>query len=240
MKKDVRVTEYTDGKLVERDDAVVIEKKLEIRLNGSTGFTISVSPADLEAFAYGFLVTSCFITAPGEVERIEVHGDCLDIELKERIQAVDVISLGSGGGRMAELDPHREPFKEKVLPQFEGLPPLFDEFNRKSSVFAATGGTHSAAITDGKVIFHFAEDIGRHNAIDKVIGKALVADRDFSTCYLILSGRISGEMIRKCFNAGIGTIISRAAPTSTALEFAQKKNMTVIGFLRGTRFNHYN
>jgi len=106
-------------------------------------------------------------------------------------------------------------------------------------VFTLTGGVHAAAISDGKNILFFSEDIGRHNAVDKVIGKTFLNGINFSITILLSSGRISLEIVKKAITAGIPVVLSRSAPTSLAIQTASVKNLTLIGFLRGKRFNIY-
>jgi len=140
---------------------------------------------------------------------------------------------------MLESLKDRSPFPSKLIPNLPSLPALFQEFNKQSVVFQQTGGVHSAAISDGKEVLFFTEDIGRHNALDKTIGKALLKEVELGDYFLLTSGRVSGEITKKCFYAGVPTIVSHSAPTSMALERASQFNMTIIGFLRGQRFNIY-
>ncbi|MCL5423238.1 MAG: formate dehydrogenase accessory sulfurtransferase FdhD, partial [Nitrospirae bacterium] len=96
-----------------------------------------------------------------------------------------------------------------------------------------------AALSDGRVIMCFAEDIGRHNAVDKVIGYALLENIPFSGKILLASGRISSEISSKCSRWGIPILATRTAPTNLAVEIAEKRGITVVGFMRGNRFNVY-
>jgi FdhD protein len=107
-------------------------------------------------------------------------------------------------------------------------------------VFQETGGTHAVALAspDGGV-FIAAEDVGRHNAMDKVIGRALMEKRDLTRLAALLSGRISFEMALKCIRAGIPILAAVSAPTTMALALAQELNLTLVGFARGERFNIY-
>ena len=108
------------------------------------------------------------------------------------------------------------------------------------TVFQATGGTHAVALAspDGKVFIH-AEDVGRHNAMDKVIGRAVLTRQDLTGLVALLSGRISFEMALKCVRAGIPILAAVSAPTSMALELAQELGLTTVGFVRDQRLNIY-
>ncbi|MFH0931677.1 MAG: formate dehydrogenase accessory sulfurtransferase FdhD, partial [Candidatus Zixiibacteriota bacterium] len=116
---------------------------------------------------------------------------------------------------------------------------LMKEFEVKSSVFKSTGGTHSAALADKEKILLFKEDIGRHNAVDKILGESLIENIPWQDKLLISSGRVSSDILLKAGRAKINLIISRSAPTSLALELAQRLGITVIGFARGKRMNIY-
>ena len=108
------------------------------------------------------------------------------------------------------------------------------------TIYRDTGGTHAVALAspDGKVFIH-AEDVGRHNAMDKVIGRAVLTRQDLTGLVALLSGRISFEMALKCIRAGIPILAAVSAPTSMALELAQELNLTPVGFVRDQRLNIY-
>lgn len=241
MKKEIKIKAVRSGAIVEKKDVVVVEKNVEMVLNGRTRISISISPEDLVAFTYGFLFTSGFITSKQDIKKININKSQskIGVKLTNKRDLGHILSLGSSGGRHIEFAMGKEPFKEKLTLDFEKLFSLFGEFMNQSVIFSETGGVHSAAISDGVSIKFFSEDIGRHNAVDKVIGKAFLKKINFPSHFLFLSGRISSEIVKKSFNAGIRTIVSRSAPTSMAVSKAQKNNMTIIGFLRGDRFNIY-
>ncbi|MDO8734675.1 MAG: formate dehydrogenase accessory sulfurtransferase FdhD, partial [Elusimicrobiota bacterium] len=98
---------------------------------------------------------------------------------------------------------------------------------------------HSAGFSDGKKISVFAEDIGRHNAVDKLIGKALIDGIDTKDKILFTSGRVSSDIVQKVLRAKIPVIVSHSAPTSFAVKLCKEKNITLIGFARGRRMNIY-
>ena len=121
----------------------------------------------------------------------------------------------------------------------EEIAGLMKSFQRKSETYRKTGGTHSAALSDGGKILIFAEDIGRHNAFDRVIGMALAGGIPFEDKVLLTSGRISSEIVAKCIRAGLPVIISRSAPTDYAVKVAENFGIAVVGFARGERYNIY-
>ncbi|WP_158516082.1 formate dehydrogenase accessory sulfurtransferase FdhD [Syntrophotalea acetylenivorans] len=116
---------------------------------------------------------------------------------------------------------------------------LMDRFSGKSQLFLDTGGVHSCALSDGSDLLLFEDDIGRHNALDKVLGHAMMHDMPLHDKIVLTSGRISTEILAKVARRGIPAIISRSAPTSAAIEQAKALDMTLIGFARGNNFNVY-
>ena len=116
---------------------------------------------------------------------------------------------------------------------------LMREFQRSSYLFKRTGGVHSAALCRREEIEIFAEDIGRHNAIDKVFGESLLKDIQTEDKVALTSGRISSEIVIKVLRRGVPILISLGAPTDLAVSLAEKMRITVIGFARGRRMNVY-
>jgi FdhD protein len=112
-------------------------------------------------------------------------------------------------------------------------------FQKQSDLFLATGGVHSCALCDMENLICFMEDIGRHNAFDKVLGFALTGGVDLTRTFLLTSGRVPSDMMTKAVRARIPVIISHSAPTDSAIDMALKYNVTLSGFARGTRMNVY-
>ena len=122
---------------------------------------------------------------------------------------------------------------------YDSILQLMKRFDEKAEVFKKTGGVHSCALgIEGRIeVYH--EDIGRHNAMDKVIGHAVKEGLDFGEAVALTSGRISSEMLVKSAKRGIPIIASRSAPTALAVQLAEKLNITLAGFVRGRRLNVY-
>jgi FdhD protein len=116
---------------------------------------------------------------------------------------------------------------------------LVAEFQHRSEVYRATGGVHSAALCDTKSLLIFSEDIGRHNAIDKIFGQCLLEDIPTDDRIVITSGRISSEILLKVARRNVPIIVSKSAPTNLGVRLANDLGITLLGFVRGKRMNAY-
>ncbi|NER12870.1 formate dehydrogenase accessory sulfurtransferase FdhD [Leptobacterium flavescens] len=246
----------------ETNDTLAVEEPLEISMSIPSakppliGKNISITmrtPGNDAELALGFLFTEGIITAPDEVFMVDHHGNTADVILKNNTSA-DLTKLerhfytSSSCGvcgkasidsvrTVRRLDPQQTDFKvpAKLL---QTLPARLRE---EQAVFESTGGLHAAALfnLEGKLL-ELREDVGRHNALDKLIGAAFQEDRlPLNKHLLLLSGRASFELIQKAAMAGISFVMAVGAPSSLAVELAGEFNMTLIGFLSGERFNIY-
>jgi FdhD protein len=116
---------------------------------------------------------------------------------------------------------------------------MVKDFQERSDVFKATGGVHSAALCDTNSILLFTEDIGRHNAIDKIFGGCLLEDIPLNDRAMMTSGRVSSEILLKVARRNIPILISKSAPTDVAVKLADNWGITLVGFVRGTKMNVY-
>jgi FdhD protein len=208
---------------------------------------ILCSPADLEDLVRGFLFSLGVIERAGQLRGLAVNRATwsafleLDPELAEDLPVLSgVVGSGCGGLPPPELrnSPQPLPGGGLVLPASR-VSALMAEFARRSQVHLRTGGVHSAALADEGGIRIFREDIGRHNAVDKVIGRGLAEGAEFGRCLLLSSGRISSEILLKAVRCRVPVLVSRAAPTDRSVELARSFNLTLAGFARGSRMNLY-
>jgi len=228
-------------------DLIVVEKPINIFVNYEFYAALMCSPSELTALAAGFLFSEEAITSMDDIRSIEEkYGDRVCVVLNHEIQkgcdSIRAISSGCGSGSIRLNSVENGKFKsidakEKFSAQL--ILELMKDFNNKSEIFKETGGVHSCALCSNKGIVAFSEDIGRHNALDKVIGKALMNGLEFKDKFIMTSGRISSDIIMKTYKAGIPMIVSHSAPTDLALNIAGEANMTIIGFARGNRMNIY-
>jgi FdhD protein len=255
-----QVSEWDDGKLRRKDDYLAAEEPLEIRVAGEPLSVTMRTPGHDRELAAGFLFTEGLIQRREQIvklENAEAHdgtnrGNVIEAELapesapdfvKMRRHFFAASSCGICG--KASIDSIRSRVLAAPNPHFrldaELLVRLPDALRSSQDVFQRTGGLHAAASFDarGKLLV-LREDIGRHNAVDKVIGWALLEGRvPLSDSVLLVSGRGGFEIVQKAIVAGVPVVASVSAPSSLAVQLARELRLTLIGFLRGRRFVIY-
>ncbi|MFH1874083.1 MAG: formate dehydrogenase accessory sulfurtransferase FdhD [Pseudomonadota bacterium] len=249
LTKTVKITRLENNAREEKQDIIVSEVPIQIILNGTELATILASPDQLKELGLGFLFTEGFIDSLSEIEKFEQKQNSLYFTIaadkfsqKEKIQKYITSGCGRGASfaiALKSLKQKKNSRSAKTSISADQISELMKEFQKKSEVFLTTGGVHSAALTSAKEILFFTEDIGRHNAVDRAIGLALTNQVKLTDKFLLTSGRISSEIVRKVAEADIPVLISRSAPTDRALEFAQELQVTTIGFARGQKMNIY-
>lgn len=248
--REVRILRY-DGKCSkEMDDIVVIEYPLTIFLNGEELVTLLCSPKALDFLVYGFLISEGIIQDKKDIADIKVDEEngIVDVftaqqkDMTSYFTGKRMMTTGCGRGTVF-YDIHDvincRPAEEGLKVEAKKLLSLMREFSTASEVFQNTGGVHSAALCDGNKILVYHEDVGRHNALDKVLGEAFIKDIPFIDKMILTSGRISSEMLTKAAKRGISMVVSRSAPMDLALEIGEEMNTTIVGFVRGNRMNIY-
>ncbi len=247
LTQQIPITRYDRGEVIVKDDLVVEEYPLTIKINGHRTAALLCSPDALEPLVLGFLLSEGVVKSHSEIASLTIDEEksIADVELLDRgyvpLQEHErARSSGCGKGAIY-LNVVTTCKKNESSSQFtaQEILDLSNEFNKESDLFLATGGVHSAAIASSEGLLFFHEDIGRHNAVDKVIGAADLADVDLSDKLLLCSGRISSEMLIKAAKRSIPVVVSRSAPTGLAVELALRLNITLIGFARGAKMNIY-
>ncbi|NQU39342.1 MAG: formate dehydrogenase accessory sulfurtransferase FdhD [Lentisphaerae bacterium] len=211
--------------------------------------TLHGSPAHLKEFAYGFLFGSAFIRSIEEVLSITVDSSrwVIHVELARppdpSIISKRLYTSGCGKGVMfAHLSEmaSRRPVASDLRITREQVVGLSRWLQHASPLHQQTGGLHSSGISvEGALPEHHIDDIGRHSAVDKAIGRALLDGVDFTRTVLVSSGRISSDILHKSGRAGIPIIVARSAPTHQTVLRARDQGVTVIGFARGDGFTVY-
>ncbi len=252
------IRRFRRGRLEELNDLVAVEEPLEIRLAGEPYQVLMRLPGLEKELALGFLHTEGIVQDLAEVITVHFCGTGTDPLLPPNVVDVQLTeaALARRGRRHLEVAYSSCGLcaKEAVSEICQKVPPvaspltisaaalleLMDRLQEAQPVFHHTGGTHAVALAtpEGKTFLH-AEDVGRHNAMDKVIGRALLARRDMGAMVALLSGRLSFEMALKCLRAGIPLLAAVSAPTTMALALAQELRLTTVGFAREGRLNIY-
>ena len=261
-----RILTVEAGQSSVRSDILATEEPLEIRLaaNGLTrpvSVTMRTPGADFE-LAVGFLFAEGIISSRDKIERVAY---CVDrvAGVEQQYNVVTVNLRGSADLNLSALDRNFGMTSacgvcgKESLDQIErrGLKPLSDgptvdhsvlyslpeKLRSSQGLFAKTGGIHAAAIFNGEgKLLGLQEDVGRHNAVDKLVGWALLEGKlPLNDSILMVSGRCSFEIAQKCVAAGIPVLSSVSAPSSLAVDLAKRFNLTLVGFLRDNHFNIY-
>ena len=252
------IRRYRRGQVTEVTDRVAVEEPLEIRLAGEPFQVLMRLPGWEKELAIGFLYTEGIIRSLADITTLHFCGTGTDPLLPPNV--VDIILTAPAQARtgrrhlevaysscslcakeaISEICRKMDPVSSNLTVDCSTLLALMERMAASQAVFKTTGGTHGVALTtpDGQVFIQ-AEDIGRHNAMDKVIGRALMERRDLTRLVALLSGRISFEMALKAARAGIPILAAISAPTSMALTLAQELNLTLVGFARDGRMNIY-
>jgi FdhD protein len=244
------VLRITEGGKSDSETLVASEFSLTIILNNQELVTLLCSPTNLEYLAVGFLSSEGLIRGREEIKRVMLDNQrgVLKVEIEEdkgfAPGSLFKRYITSGGGRGASLYGAADTTSvTKVESQTEisaqVIFALMQEFQHRSQVYRLTGGVHSAALCDAKSILIFSEDIGRHNAIDKILGECILENIATDGKVIMTSGRVSSEILLKAAKRNIPIIISKSAPTNLAVKLATDLGMTLIGFVRGRSMNVY-
>ncbi len=239
-KKIIRVKQ---NDITEFNDIIAVEKKIKVYVRNEEIVSLSASPCQIKELVVGFLMTEGILKGDWCPEKIIIEENekeaNVEVELEGHV-CLDGKTITSGCmAAVSFLEDIKETINDNLKIKASALFNLFRDFQEKSILYRTTGCIHSAAVADENEILFIAEDVGRHNAVDKVIGWALLNKVLFKGKIMLVSGRISSEMVLKTAKWKIPLIVSRTAPTFLAIEFAEKAGLTLIGFLRGQRFNIY-
>lgn len=237
------IIKFQNNKFEKFDDEIAIEKKIKIFVNNEEVVILSASPIQIRELVTGFLMTEGILKGEWCPEKISIYDNGKDIEAKvilDGFVSLEGKTITSGCmTSVSFINDLKLKIDDNLTLYPEALFNLFNDFQIKSTLYRTTGCIHAAALADNEQILFIAEDVGRHNAVDKVIGWSLLNKISFQGKIMLVSGRISSEMVLKTAKWKIPVIISRTAPTSLSIEIAEKVGLTIIGFLRGKRFNIY-
>jgi FdhD protein len=255
----LRVVEWRDGETHRQQDEVVVEEPLEIRVKGVPVSVTMRTPGDDGELAVGFLVTEGIISSRDDVRGIENEAgsgpnaqNVVDVALRvgldldlERLRRNVFAASSCGVCGKASIDAIRVrgllPPARDVRLSPDVLRGMTETLRAGQTVFGRTGGLHAAGIfdLDGRMLA-IREDVGRHNAVDKIIGHAiLTGEIPLARSVLVVSGRGGFEIVQKALAASIPIVAAVSAPSSLAVQLAREMGQTLVGFLRGGRFVIY-
>ena len=235
---------YENGRFEQFDRPVVREQPLTIVANGVELATFLCTPVQLDYLTIGFLAFEGIIHGVEDIRALDVdpENSVVEVELITKLVMPKkrVFTSGCGMGLTFTLRlSHYPPLASNLTLTPEQIFPLMQQLFDGATMYKASRGIHAAALSDEKQVILLAEDIGRHNALDKILGEALVKGMPTAGRILLTSGRISSEMLRKGANMGTPFLISRTSPTTLAIEAAKRLGITVIGYVRRNSFNLY-
>ncbi len=239
---------FVKGELIASEQSPVREFPLALHVNGRLLATLIASPHELRFLVAGFLRLQGFVS---KVEDLQVLSICDDAaianvvlrhEVPDELRPVLTSGCGTGisfslpdtsCGQMTTVD--NQPERFKLTEVFN----LLDEMGRRAELYRQHGGIHSAAVGNGRGLILVAEDLGRHNTIDRLAGEALLRGIDLQGCMLATSGRVSSEMVAKAALLGIRLIASRTSPTDMAVRLCSERGIILLGYIRGGGFTLY-
>lgn len=227
-------------------DSEIIDEALAcISVNGQELATFMCTPRNLEEMALGFLYNERLINDLDDVAnlRVSTGKTCVDVWLHNtrlKLPQRKVVTAGCGGGiTFDDLSERHEPLQSNLRANPQQLAALFREMHLGAGLYQRARGIHTAALADVQNVQLQVEDVGRHNCLDKLSGKALLAGLPTRDLIILSSGRISSEMINKARRLGTPIICSRTSPTSLSVALAEFWNMTIVAYLRQNRMRIY-
>lgn len=238
------VYRYSNHTFTPIEGKVIREAAVTLTVNGEIWLTSMCTPTQLEALAVGFLYNEGFINSTKEIIDVRVcaSGDNVDVWLNHAVQKPSQWRRTSGcsGGLTGTDQDSIQPVKssgETFDPDF--LLTSMDQLLHVQELYREVRGVHCSALSDGTQIRLQAEDIGRHNTLDKLAGLFLMSNPAWKPRVVLTTGRVSSEMLQKCARIGAGLLISRTSPTSTSIHLAEKMGITLIGYARRDQFLVY-
>ncbi len=249
---DMTRLDLSTGKTEKTVDCVAEEVPLQITLNQAYSFVIWCSPSQFKELAVGYLLSEDILRSVDEIQEVtsnEAEHSCqiklkASVDLNERMKnsrrSTRIIPLIKASTSPYQHDQKIPLVKSKLTIKAQTILDAINQMNSLAKGFKETGGLHDSGIfkADGTIVA-FSEDVGRHNTVDKVIGIASLSKEDFSQCFMIITGRVPGDMIYKAAKVGLPIVASVAAVLNSGVSSAEKANIALVGFVRGKRMNIY-
>lgn len=240
----VDIIRGNDGAFQQMKDKVIKEFPLTITINGQDLITLVCSPMHLDELVAGYLSSERLIKDKNDIHSIKYSGNSVYLTIGHDTKSLSnkgpKIITSSSGKISGDVDIKGIHLNENIKVMYSTIYETADILSRSSELFKDTGGVHSALLSDYNMDFTlFREDIGRHNAVDKIIGFMVLNNILPKHKILLTSGRVSSEILLKTARCGIPILVSRSAPTDLSINLANRLGITLIGFVRGKRMNIY-
>ncbi|MCK4724441.1 MAG: formate dehydrogenase accessory sulfurtransferase FdhD [Anaerolineales bacterium] len=240
----IRYKKYQSGFWETIDAGIVIEEPVSLTVNGQVWLTFMCTPSDLDALAVGFLYNEGVINSSDDIASVKTCSNSENIDVWLNFSIEEPKDWRRTSGCTGGLTSVRA--QQKTTPILNGdvispqniirmVSDLFD----KQQIYRQVGGVHTSILYDGEDSFIMAEDIGRHNTLDKIAGRYILEQVDFGKKILITTGRVSSEMLQKAAKINASIVISRTSPSSLSVDMACQWGITLVGYARRDRFNIY-
>ena len=242
---DWRYVRWERGVPTPVDGVVIHEEQIRIHVNGLELVSFMCTPKDLDLLSLGFLRSEGIIQGIADVRLVHTcpSETCVEVWLRDA-QAVmpqrAIVTSGCGGGvTFDDLSQRVPPVESAVTMTPRQVNDAMRQLMDVATLYRLTRGVHTSALSDGQQIIAQAEDVGRHNTIDKLWGYCLQQGIPTADRILLATGRISSEMLNKAAKMRIPVVVSRTSPTSLSVQLAREWKITLIGYARGENFNVY-
>jgi FdhD protein len=252
----VLIIKFSDTERIQTDDLVTLEEPLEIYIDNEPFYMTMRMPGDEILLALGICFTDGIINSMEDVTGVNYCSDISQNKInvylspminkedrlkKKRRRSTAYSSCGICGTDMIEgIAVSKDRIEERIKMGASDISEMQKVMQENQIIFPVTGGTHAAGIFSAeRELLAFSEDVGRHNALDKAIGKLLFSRSIKKAAIVVLTSRLSFEMVQKAARLGAEIVCGVSSPTSLAIELAKTVNLTLIGFLRGNRGNIY-
>lgn len=224
---------------------IIVEKSVSLSVNGDFWLSFLCTPTRLDALAIGFLYNEGIINNLNDVEDIQVckNEDNIDAWLSKAVSAPTTWKRTTGcTGGFTSLEiktDHYDIHGELNHQSPENIRKMLRQLINAQVLYRESGGVHSSALSNGEELLLLAEDVGRHNTLDKLAGLYVMDGITPENHIILTTGRISSEMLQKSARIGASMVISRTSPTSMSIQLAEEMGITLIGYARGDQFNIY-
>ena len=244
------VTKVKGGRKFSFEDTLIREVKLDIVVNDEKIASLMATPVDQEALVVGYLISENILKSVHDIQRMQLKDDGMTVDITahinddavERLNTEGVVISGCGRSKTANIDIDKIEAMVNTCEYHISSNLVSEEMNgffKYCKLYEKTGSVHTAKLYLDGGEFFIAEDIAQHSTVDKVIGKAKLAEVDTTNAALMVSGRLSSEMVAKAVMHQIPILISRTASTCLGVQIAEKFGLTLVGFARENRMNIY-